>query len=183
MENQILEALGKLDPLNESHWTRAGLPDISTLLQFTGLSGLKRADVDLVAPGFNRDTLRALSESATQATDDLSPPDATTEGENLTAESPLSLSDERARLQAKLDDVQRQIHELQGEERRLLAETDFLTRRIEVEEPNLSTMQTIQAYLKSENEKRFARTESAPIDLAMRRVTRRGAQRPTYPTK
>lgn len=183
MENQILEALGKLDPLNEGHWTRAGLPDVSAVAQFTGLSGLKRADIDSVAPNFNRDSLRASSGATTAATGDPSPPDATTEAENLAAEAPLSLSDERARLQAELDDVQRCIHELRREEQRLLAETDRLTRRIEVEEPNLSTMQTIQAYLKSENQKRFVRTGQAPIDRAMRRDTRRGAMRPTYPTK
>lgn len=48
------EALKRLDPKDETHWTKGGKPNLTVLTELTG-SVVKRADVDDVAPDFTRD--------------------------------------------------------------------------------------------------------------------------------
>ncbi|UZT28680.1 hypothetical protein pD_gene0073 [Vibrio phage 033B] len=49
----LLEALGKLDPTNEDHWTADGLPRIDPLSEMVGIA-VQRQSVTAVAPEFTR---------------------------------------------------------------------------------------------------------------------------------
>lgn len=50
--SQIIEALRKLDPNNDEHWTADGLPKLEAL----GVKDVKRAEVTKAAPHFTRTT-------------------------------------------------------------------------------------------------------------------------------
>ena len=64
--NAILEALVKLDILNDNHWTNDGLPRLEPLRMLVGNQGLSREDVTKAAPGFSRQTPK-LGDAAEQA--------------------------------------------------------------------------------------------------------------------
>ncbi|AIM40557.1 hypothetical protein [Vibrio phage VpKK5] len=53
MAMTLLEALGKLDPTNEDHWTADGLPRIDPLSEMVGIA-VQRQSVTAVAPEFTR---------------------------------------------------------------------------------------------------------------------------------
>lgn len=52
--DRVGEALAKLDPRNEDHWTALGLPAISAVEQFAGPAGVTRAMVNAVDPDLRR---------------------------------------------------------------------------------------------------------------------------------
>lgn len=54
--SKILEALGKLDPANENHWTADGLPRIETVRMLAGDQGITREQITAEAPDFSRET-------------------------------------------------------------------------------------------------------------------------------
>lgn len=47
------EALNSLDPEDEAHWTKGGLPNLKVLSELTGTT-VTRADIDAIIPDFNR---------------------------------------------------------------------------------------------------------------------------------
>lgn len=57
----ILSGLGRLDPANDEHWTKDGLPAVKALEQIVGEPGLTRAAIDEAAPGFTRDVAFAAA--------------------------------------------------------------------------------------------------------------------------
>lgn len=60
---KLMAALKHLDPENDEHWTQMGLPALATLGEFTGMAGIKRADVEAAAPGFTREIALAAKEA------------------------------------------------------------------------------------------------------------------------
>lgn len=53
---KVAAALAKLDPADDSHWTEAGLPSLEAIEQaMGGATGVTRADVEGVKPGFTRE--------------------------------------------------------------------------------------------------------------------------------
>lgn len=54
MSDKIKDALSKLDPENDNHWTADGQPRLDTLKILTGNPGLSREDVNTAAPEFTR---------------------------------------------------------------------------------------------------------------------------------
>lgn len=54
--SKILEALGKLDPANENHWTADGLPRIETVRMLAGDQSITREQITAEAPDFSRET-------------------------------------------------------------------------------------------------------------------------------
>lgn len=54
MTAQILDALKKLDPANDNHWTEDGAPRMDTVKMLAGNPGLTREAVTAAAPGFSR---------------------------------------------------------------------------------------------------------------------------------
>lgn len=75
MSDQIKEALAKLDPNDDAHWTDAGAPSVAAMKELTGNASLTRSDITAALPdGFDRDntTLQAEANDANadQATDE-----------------------------------------------------------------------------------------------------------------
>lgn len=58
---RILEILNGLDPALEAHWNKDGSPSMDIIERTYGSSDVSRADVDRVAPNFNRKTAQAQS--------------------------------------------------------------------------------------------------------------------------
>lgn len=54
----LAEAIGMLDPENDSHWTSNNLPGLDDLERLTGVN-VTRADVNAIAEGFTRAKARA----------------------------------------------------------------------------------------------------------------------------
>lgn len=54
--SKITEALSKLDPSNDNHWTQDGLPRLDTVKILAGDPSLTREAVTAAAPDFNRGT-------------------------------------------------------------------------------------------------------------------------------
>ena len=52
--SKITEALGKLDPVNDNHWTSDGLPRIDTVRMFASDPSLSRELITSEAPDFSR---------------------------------------------------------------------------------------------------------------------------------
>jgi hypothetical protein len=48
------DAIKALDPADDAHWTKSGLPDLNVLKELTG-EAVKRQDVEDVAPDFTRE--------------------------------------------------------------------------------------------------------------------------------
>lgn len=61
MKPTLAEAIGKLDPDNEGHWTSNNLPAIDALEALTG-GKVSRKDVEAVAEDFTRAKAKALRE-------------------------------------------------------------------------------------------------------------------------
>lgn len=66
MTSKINEALAKLDPNNDGHWTSDGLPRIDTVKMFASNPALTREDITKAAPDFNRETAKAAADKADQ---------------------------------------------------------------------------------------------------------------------
>lgn len=56
MSVKIIDALKKLDPSNDNHWTADGLPRLDTVKMLSGDQSLTRDSIVAVAPGFARAT-------------------------------------------------------------------------------------------------------------------------------
>lgn len=54
LNEKLMEAIKKLSPENDDHWTQAGWPDMKALEIFYGASDITRAQVTAAAPGYNR---------------------------------------------------------------------------------------------------------------------------------
>ena len=62
--SKILEALGKLDPANENHWTADGLPRIETVRMLAGDQGITREQITAEAPDFSRSSAVTPAETS-----------------------------------------------------------------------------------------------------------------------
>lgn len=174
----IEEALKKLDPENDNHWTASGKPRLDTVRMFTSNSSLTREDLDTLAPGFDRDYARAnpseetsevsvedeveLSESAEDkdefdyVLDELEP--------KRIASTAKKASDDE--LQLMLDRHQDSLAEMR---KHLNALAKVVEAAVEVEtvlineqtarKPKTTNASTIRAYLNSQNKLRSERTE------------------------
>lgn len=55
MPEKIADAVRKLDPEDDDHWTDAGLPAMAAIEALVGTKSIVRADVEAAAPGWDRD--------------------------------------------------------------------------------------------------------------------------------
>ena len=72
----ILEALERLDPKNDDHWTAAGLPSMLIVRSLSGNPEVTRAQIEAVAPGMNRETKRSGASAPVPEPPQESPADA-----------------------------------------------------------------------------------------------------------
>lgn len=104
--NKVVEALGKLDPSNDNHWTSDGLPRIDTVRMFAGNQALTREAITAAIPNFSRQIAAAamgkpLVAQATAPVDEAAPVVAAP----VVSEKPKSssnLEEAQAKLQAAL---------------------------------------------------------------------------------
>lgn len=59
--SKISDALSKLDPTNDNHWTQDGLPRLDTIKILAGDPSLSREAVTAAAPDFNREAAQAAA--------------------------------------------------------------------------------------------------------------------------
>ena len=64
MSKNITEALSKLDPANDNHWTQDGLPRLDTIKILASDPSLTREAVTAAAPDFNREAAQAAAGAA-----------------------------------------------------------------------------------------------------------------------
>lgn len=55
---RLLDAVMKLDPENDEHWTKIGKPAMNAVEGFYGSADITRADIEAAAPGYVRDTAK-----------------------------------------------------------------------------------------------------------------------------
>lgn len=55
---RLLDAVMKLDPENDEHWTKIGKPAMSAVEGFYGSADITRADIEAAAPGYTRETAK-----------------------------------------------------------------------------------------------------------------------------
>jgi len=61
-EQEIKMALKMwLDPLNDAHWTKGGLPRLDIIRELLADTSITRADVHAAEPGFTREVARPVS--------------------------------------------------------------------------------------------------------------------------
>jgi hypothetical protein len=60
---KVLDALAKLDPANDSHWTNDGLPKTSVVQQIAKDTTIQRPDIQNARPGFDREAAKALAQT------------------------------------------------------------------------------------------------------------------------
>lgn len=63
MSQAITHALRELDPANDEHWTKQGLPQVAVVANLSGVLTLTRAELNGIAPDFNRETAQQYRES------------------------------------------------------------------------------------------------------------------------
>lgn len=57
-DQRLLDAVMKLDPENEEHWTKTGKPAMAAVEGFYGSADITRANIDAVAPNYSRDAAK-----------------------------------------------------------------------------------------------------------------------------
>lgn len=67
MSDKILEALAKLDPGNDNHWTAEGAPRIETLRLLAGDASITRDQVTAADQSFNREAAKATKRAQAEA--------------------------------------------------------------------------------------------------------------------
>ena len=58
---KLQRAVMGLDPADDAAWTKDGKPAINAVTAAYGATDVTRADVEAVAPGFNRDKAKAAA--------------------------------------------------------------------------------------------------------------------------
>ena len=73
--NSILDALDKLDPANDNHWTADGLPKVETVRLFAGSQSIGREEITAANPSFNRAIAAQNKQVGEQAGEPVAPAD------------------------------------------------------------------------------------------------------------
>lgn len=62
-DSKLIESIKKLDPTNNDHWTKIGLPAMEAVEAFYGSPDIKRADVEAAIPGYDREAAFAAAQT------------------------------------------------------------------------------------------------------------------------
>lgn len=170
MTNLIKNALLKLDPANDDHWTDDGLPRIDVVTEFAGKS-VKRAEINKAFPNFSRQ-----DSVITEADED-----------------PVGLEDAEQSILACEKEIEEQEAILQSAQNRLRTlqnKRDALILASNKQQPaeHIQNQLSIIDYIESQQRIRDERAEKikeqaivplkAPIDAVMARKTGYGKHRP-----
>lgn len=136
MKQQIIEALGLLDPTNDDQWTADGLPKVEALK----LEGIRRADITDAAPHYRRDN-RVIEPAV-----------------KLAEPKPVSLDEQREVLLREVESAAKAAQAAKVVYDRLLVQLDEVERARAVRDGNRSEQQTIMDYLEAQRQRREARS-------------------------
>jgi hypothetical protein len=196
VKEKIIEALGKLDPANDEHWTSAGLPKVEAVAGLAELPDLTRKDITEAAPDVVRDRSGIPILSPLEAfTEPEAKPDVAVETDRS-----VILEQKRLELMNEMSKVQSERIKLQNIERELNRKIDAIINEKERLKPAHAEYAPIAEYLEQEQKRREERgkhitemvqagiiTEAeaglfaSPIDLAMARKRGYGRTRPAFP--
>lgn len=143
--SKLLEALGKLDPTNDNHWTAEGLPRLETVRMLAGDQTVSREAITQVAPEFNRATAAANSAGTEQP--EQNAPVATSEDER-------EMETELAELDSHIAKIQQYLEQGRQELEKALNRRDALVNALHKPEDPTHAIVTIQAYLQSQTKLR-----------------------------
>ncbi len=172
----LLEALDKLDPGLEDHWTQAGLPKLEVLQNFIG-EVVTREDIEEASPGFKRDSV------------DL---------------NDIGLEKEEIAINKLKEEIKSKDHSINKKREEIILlnkqiemegrELEKIKNKLELLYPGGTNQENIKNYIKSQNEIRIAKHERtakilkdidpkilnprSPLDTAMMRKNSRGNKRP-----
>ena len=113
--SKILEALAKLDPTNDNHWTNDGLPRIETIRMLAADQTITREAITAEAPNFSRQTAKLETPVATEEPAEVIEKDYPA----MIAEGRHYLQDAitaRDEAQARVDHIQNKLDELISEQ-------------------------------------------------------------------
>lgn len=161
---KIIEALRKLDPNNDDHWTSDGLPKLDAVEGFLGESAA-RADISKVAPKFTRknnelpDSPAQGAQGPAAATPGTATPQAATEPSAPASDESgdESGSDLDSQIREKDKEVQaarKEAEEATAKHRELQAELDELVSQREREVGTVTTAVDIKRFQESQRKQR-----------------------------
>lgn len=151
MSDAILEAIKKMDPDNDNHWTIDGLAKLDTI-KFLAGQPVTRDELDRIAPGFNRESLRAFRNGVPNVpVAESPPPPAEPEGTDTGPEIRTSEIEALAKEIAEQDEAILQLQRIQDETGAKLKiafeKRDVLQLRHDKLLPPETQMDVIQKYL------------------------------------
>lgn len=185
MSDKIIDALNKLDPNENAHWTEEGQPQLAVVQQFAGDKNIKRKEITDAAPLFTRE--KALADLAERNKDPV-------KTEPVITHPPVELTseDHLRRLQSELADLAKARADAQiaHEEKRKEIDKFIESGAVRAEKFH----ETMEGYKRAqqvmresrhgnaeflENAKQAGLLETrAPIDQVMRRQSNRFGERP-----
>lgn len=196
--DKIRAALAQLDPTDDNHWTEDGLPKTSVVQKIAADTTIKRQDIQLASPNFERPALDPLTgqpvaqQPKPQSDAAVSPATAAAAQSDLSqGEGPLMSEDEvREELDRRVSEAQAAVNAAQAKIKEGNAELVAAQRAVQESMqdrnrafPPMSPIEAIKAHIASENALREARVQgrgaASQLDMAMRRGNSRGWRRPT----
>lgn len=174
--NEITAALSKLDPQNNEHWTDDGLPVTRVVQTLANEPGIKRSDINEVAPGFSRtsaDPVEATGTGEPAAPEVSASVEGAGLGEKATFQTAFEEA-EKALAQAKDVRIAAQRAELEAQKHR-----DKALTALNAAFPPLTHAQNIKQYINHEQAQRAERFgPGSQLDAAMSARRSRGWSRP-----
>jgi len=156
MKEQIHEALLKLDPKNDAHWTVDGAPKLDQL----GIDGLKRSDVIKAAPQFSRMTPK-LATIAEEKAEEAKKVAAANEvrakvAQEATTDAILVATAEYDEATEIVAEIFERMNAVQLEYKKAVAEQDIKARALDAVRGRRSSQDDIMDYIAAQNARRFA---------------------------
>ncbi len=180
--NEITAALSKLDPQNNEHWTDDGLPVTRVVQTLANEPGIKRSDINEVAPGFSRTTSEPVEETAAG---EVAAPTVADEGAGLGIDAE---EGSKEALKAEYEAAEQKLAQSRADRiAATRAENDAQKLRdkaltkLNAAFPPLSHAQNIQQYIRHETEERarkLGHLGPSQLDAAMSARRSRGWSRP-----
>lgn len=195
---ELKEALEKLDPANDDHWTDDGAPRLSAVVAVVGRE-VKRKEITDASPGLTRESARrgptgnegevapTGAETDGPAGPDVDAEPGADEGRDAKREE---LTGRRDYIAAAIEKMRAEIVVLNGYIAEASKEHDEVTSKLEAEFPPKRFSENIQEFLASQHAERVRRAagrvqtvvNKSPLDQSMARRNTRGAQRPQRPS-
>ena len=182
---EITEALKKLDPENDEHWTNQGLPALNPLAEILGVKNVKREQVTEADPQFNREAARQSKQEPGPAADD-QPTEQKQDEASEEDEGEKDIHQLIADADAEVEAIRHQKTELERELTKAQNERDRLITIRDSGEDRHHNQREIIRHIQRQNEARKAQRtpqpgSAAPSDLDASLSVKK--TRPSYPNK